>query len=181
MLEILFIFGLLGLLLGTFLEYLASLQGFPTILTAFFVVPMLSWALYLELLRRFELEHIGAPRPPVPPERFYWTLHRTRLRITLLVSLPLAIVAWTAALEWPASLEPTSGSLSGWLAGATAILSTTAFASCLTIYVRASHWFDKMTPWAVGACRRSLYRISGNPDFLAPENPVREEKEKSIY
>ena len=39
MLEILFIFGMLGLLLGQLWEYLSGLPSFPTLLVAFFAVP----------------------------------------------------------------------------------------------------------------------------------------------
>ena len=181
MFEILFIFGLLGLLLGTLCEFLASLAAFPTLLTAGVVVPLLGWVVYLEMLPRFGLHGINQPRPPVPPERFYWTLHRARLRLALACLGPLSVGAWAAALAWPAELAWTGSSLTGWLAGALAIVATALLAACATIYVRASHWFDKMAPWLVGACRRSLYRMSENPDFLAPENPVQRENEKSVY
>ena len=181
MFEILFIFGLLGLLLGTLCEFLASLAAFPTLLTAAVVVPLLGWVVYLEMLPRFGLSGINQPRPPVPPERFYWTLHRARLRLALLCLAPLSAGTWAAALEWPAELAWTGSSATGWLTGTVAIIATALLGACATIYVRASHWFDKMAPWVVGACRRSLYRMSENPDFLAPENPVQRENEKSVY
>jgi hypothetical protein len=181
MFEILFIFGVLGLFLGTCCEFLASLAAFPTLLTACAVVPLLGWAVYLELLPRFGLSGINQPRPPVPPERFYWALHRARLRAALIALAPVAVAAWAAALEWPAELAWTGSSVTGWITGAVAIVATALLAACSTIYVRASHWFDKMAPWVVGACRRSLYRLSENPDFLAPGHPDRQEEEKSIY
>ena len=181
MFEILFIFGLLGLLLGTFCEFLASLAAFPTLLTAGVVVPLLGWVVYLEMLGHFGLAGINQPRPPVPPERFYWTLQRARLRLALLCLAPLAVGAWAAALEWPAELAWSGSSVTGWLTGAVAIIASALFVACTTIYVRASHWFDKMAPWVIGACRRSLYRMSENPDFLTSERPDRQEEEKSIY
>ena len=78
-------------------------------------------------------------------------------------------------------LLPRPVSLAGWLAGGLAIISTSRFIAASVVYVRASQWFDKMAPWAVGICRRTMYRLSDNPDFLGPENPVQREKEKSIY
>ena len=181
MFEILFIFGLLGLLLGTVCEFLASLAAFPTLLTAFVVVPLLAWVVYLEMLPRFGLSGINQPRSPVPPERFYWTLQRARLRLALAGLGPLAVGAWAAALEWPAELAWTGTSVTGWLAGAVAMIATALLVACATIYVRASHWFDRMAPWIVGACRRSLYRMSENPDFLTSDRPDRQKEEKSIY
>ena len=182
MFEILFIFGLLGLLLGTICEYLSSLDAFPTLLAAAVVVPLLGWATYLELHRRFELDGMDKRRQPVPPERFYWTLPRSRLRVTLAVSGPVAVAAWVAAIEWPAELAATVPAVSGWLSGFVAIVATALFCACATLYVRASQWYDRMAPWAVGVCRRSLYRMSENPDFLAPGHQERrEEEEKTIY
>ena len=182
MFEILFIFGLLGLLLGTICEFLSSLAAFPTLLTGLFVVPLLSWAVYLEMVRRWELDGLHQRRrQPVPPERFYWTLHRARLRLALVCLGPLACGAWAAALEWPAELAWTGSAVTGWVSGGVAIAATGLFAACATVYVRASHWFDRMAPWVVGACRRSLYRLSENPDFLTSDHPDRQEEEKTIY
>ncbi len=182
MFEILFIFGLLGLLLGTICEYLSSLDAFPTLLTAAVAVPLLAWATYLELHRRFALDGMHQRRAPVPPERFYWGLHRSRLRVALAVSGPVAALAWVAAIEWPAELAATGPAISGWIGGLVAIVATALFFACGTLYIRASQWYDRMAPWAVGVCRRSLYRLSENPDFLAPGHQERrQEEEKTIY
>ena len=181
MMEILFLFGALGWLLGSCWEYLGTLDAFPTILVAFAAVPLLSCADYLTTLHRFELEGLDAQRGPVPPERFYWTIHRGQLRRALVLSGPLTLAAWAAAVEWPAALVSTPASLIGWISGGLAILATSRFIAASVVYVRASQWFDKMAPWAVGYCRRMMYRLSENPDFLGPENPSRKEKEKSIY
>ncbi len=72
-------------------------------------------------------------------------------------------------------------SLAGWAAGLLAIFATARLAAYGTVYVRASHWFDRMAPWAVGICRRTLYRLSQNPDFLDTDDGKRREKEKSFY
>ncbi len=181
MMEILFLFGALGWLLGQLWEYLSSLQAFPTILVSFAAVPLLTCVDYLVTLQRYELEGLDARRGPVPPERFYWTLHQGRLWRAVAWSGPLTVAAWAAAVEWPASFAATGVSLTGWLAGALAIFATTKFIVASVVYVRASQWFDRMTPWVIGYCRRTMYRLSENPDFLGPENPTRKDKEKSIY
>lgn len=181
MLEILFIFGAFGWLLGAACEYLSSLDAFPTILGAFLLVPLLACADYLEMLNRLELGGIHTRRAPVPPERFYWTIQRERLLRALGWLVPVATTAWAAAIWWPASLDWNGVSAAGWVAGLVAVASTARLTSTCAIYVRASRWFDKMAPWAVGVCRRTLYRLSDNPDFLAPENPERREREKSVY
>lgn len=181
MLEILFIFGVFGWLLGGACEYLSSLDAFPTILVAFILVPLLACADYLEMLNRLKLSGIHQRRQPVPPERFYWTIQKGRLLRALLWLTPLAVVSWSAAIWWPASLTWDSVSVAGWVAGFLALLSTARLTSTCAVYVHASRWFDKMAPWAIGICRRTLYRLSDNPDFLAPENSERKEREKSVY
>lgn len=181
MFEILFIFGVFGWLLGAACEFLSSLDAFPTILTAFILVPLLACADYLEMLNRLELGGLRQRRDPVPPERFYWTLHRSRLLHTLYWLGPLAILMWAAAIRYPAAFSADVPSLVGWFSGLLAVLATARLTSTCAVYVHASRWFDKMAPWAVGLCRRTLYRLSDNPDFLAPDNPKRQEKETSIY
>ena len=181
MFEILFIFGAFGWLLGAACEYLSGLAAFPTILTGFILVPLLSCADYLETLNKLELAGLHQRRDPVPPERFYWTLHRSRLLRHIGWMAPAAALSWTAAIWWPADFSLAAASVTGWIAGLIAVASTTRFTSHCAAYIHASRWFDKMAPWAVGFCRRTLYRLSDNPDFLAPENPERREKETSIY
>lgn len=181
MLEILFLFGLFGWLVGAAWEYLATLAAFPTILTAFAAVPLMACADYLSTVHRLELDGLDQDRVPVPPERFYWGLHREQLQRTLWWSGLSSVGFWVAAIEWPADFACTVTSLTGWAAGALAITATARFVAHGIVYVRASHWFDKMTPWAVGICRRAMYRLSDNPDFLDSANPKRREKEKSIY
>ncbi len=181
MFEILFIFGVLGLLLGHLWEYLSALPSFPTLLTAFFAVPVLARVDYLDLRERFRLEGLVQNRLPVPPERFYWTLQKSKLGHVVAL-LPLVVgTTWFIAVRWPAAVSVALGSLVGWTAGMAAILATSRLLAAGTLYVRASQWFDKMAPWAIGFYRTTMYRMSENPDFLGPENPRRQEKEKTIY
>ncbi len=181
MFEILFIFGAFAWLLGAACEFLSSLAAFPTILTALVLVPLLACADYLDTLHRLELGGMHQRREPVPPERFYWELRKTRLLRSALWIAPAAVVAWAGAIWWPAAASLDVGSVVGWVAGATAVLTSARVCSRCAVYVHASRWFDKMAPWAVGICRRTLYRISDNPDFLAPDNPERRAREKSVY
>ena len=181
MLEILFIFGLLGWLVGGAWEYLAALAAFPTILTAMAAVPLMAAADYLTTVHRLELHGLDQARVPVPPERFYWLLHKSELQRMLLWSSLLAVFSWSVAIEWPADFSYEAASVVGWISGALAILATARFVAHGVIYVRASQWFDQMAPWAVGFCRRTMYRLSDNPDFLDSADTKRREKEKTIY
>jgi hypothetical protein len=181
MFEILFIFGVFGWLLGQLWEYLSALAAFPTLLTAFALIPLLAYGDFLALLRRLDLEGIQSDRLPVPPERFYWPVRRARLRLMCLGMTVLAAPSWVGAMEWPASSAWDRVSLAGWIAGAVAILSSARALSSGIVYVRASQWFDKMAPWAIGFYRNTMYRISDNPDFLGPADAQREKKEKSVY
>ena len=181
MFELLFLCGVFGLMLGAIWEYVTALPAFPTIVVGCATIPLLAWADYLRRARDLALRGMSRHRPPGPPERFYWTRGRSRLRATLGWSAALALVAWPVAILFPADLAATRSAVVGWTAGALAILASARCWSSGIAYVRASQWFDKMAPWAVGFCRRSLYRLSENPDFLAPEDPRRREEEKSIY
>ena len=67
MLEILFIFGLLGLLTGTVWEYLSALAAFPTILAAMAAVPLIASADYLSTIHHLELGGLDEARKPIPP------------------------------------------------------------------------------------------------------------------
>lgn len=181
MLEILFIFGLIGWLMGMAWEYLSALQAFPTLLVSFVGVPLVALTYYYETIHNSGLEGIGKGRAPVPPERFYWSMRKATLAWQIALLTPLAVGAWAVAIRYPAEALISTASITGWVTGAIAIYATGRSITACVVYVRASQWFDKMAPWAVGACRRALYRFSENPDFLEPSNPEHREKEKSIY
>lgn len=181
MLEILFIFGVIGWLLGMAWEYLSALQAFPTILVSFAAVPLVALTYYYETIHSSGLESIGKDRLPVPPERFYWSMRKSVLAWQIVGLAPLSVAGWAGAIRYPAEAVLTTPSVAGWLTGAVAIYATGRLITACVVYVRASHWFDRMAPWAVGACRRALYKFSDNPDFLDPSNPERREKEKTIY
>ena len=137
MFEILFIFGAFGWLLGAACEYLSGLAAFPTILVGFILIPVLACADYLEILNKLELTGLHQRREPVPPERFYWMLHRNRLLRTVGWVGALAAAAWFAAIWWPASFSPEAVSLVGWVAGLLAVVSTARFTShCAPLHPR---------------------------------------------
>lgn len=189
MVEILFVLGLVGLLVVYTFEFLASLAAAGTLFAAAILVPLLGAWDYLHAMHAMHLEgaharmHGGSRRrrEPVPPERFLWLLNARRLRRQLLWLTPIALSAWTLALCCPAafSLEPED--LAGWGFGAISILATARLLARGVLYWRAAQWFDQMRPSVVGLYRRTMYRLSENPEFLGEENPRRRERENSIY
>lgn len=178
MIEILFLFGLLGWTMGMAWEYLSARPAFPTLLVGMCAVPLLCWADYLATLQRLALERLGKAPEPIPPERFYWDLRKARVLAALPMLAAISAVAWAVAIQWPAGGTASKESVIGWVAGAIAMVSTARLMAWSVIYVRASHWFNRMAPWAVGVCRNAMYRFSENPDFLGPKAP-REEEEKT--
>lgn len=179
MIEILFLFGLLGWILGMAWEYLSALPSFPTLIVGMGAVPLLCWADYLATLQRLALERLGRAEEPIPPERFYWNLRKARVLATLPLLAVVSAAAWTAALKFPANETASPASVVGWISGAIAMSTLARLIAWSVIYVRASHWFNRMAPWAVGACRNAMYRFSENPDFLGPK-ATREEEEKTL-
>ncbi len=176
MVEILFLFGLLGWIMGMAWEYLTALPAFPTVIAGMFVVPLLCWADYLATLQRLALERLGKAPEPIPPERFYWNLRKAKVLAALPVLAVISGAAWFFAIKYPADETLSGGSIAGWVSGAIAIASSARLIAWSVIYVRASHWFNRMAPWAVGVCRHAMYRFSENPDFLGPGKAAREEE-----
>ena len=180
MFELLFIFGALGWALGAAWEYLWTLRALPALLAGALVIPLLCWADFLNLLRRWDLASLER-REPVPPERFYWDLRKARLRRTIWLLAALVPACWGAVMMSPPALSYQAASLAGWAAAAIAMPGTAHLLASGAIYVRASQWFDRMAPWAVGVCRRAMYRLSDNPDFLGWVDERKQEREKSVY
>ncbi|MBV9656962.1 MAG: hypothetical protein JO295_02520 [Verrucomicrobia bacterium] len=189
MVELLFILGLIGLLVVRTFEFLAALQAAPTLLAAAGLVPLLAVWDYTHTLHALSLEglvrsweHRGQRlRPPVPPERTYWLLHGGRLRRQLGWLAPIAVIFWALALWFPARLAWQPLAVAGWVFGAVAIDATARFLARSVLYWRAAQWFDEMRPGIVGFYRRTMYRLSENPEFLGDENPRERERADSIY
>lgn len=180
MIEILFLFGLLGWIMGMAWEYLSALPSFPTLIVATFAVPLLCWADYLATLQRLALERLGRAEEPIPPERFYWSLRKARVLAALPFLAAVSALAWAAALKSPANATATPGSVIGWVSGAIGMMALARLIAWSVIYVRASHWFNRMAPWAVGVCRNAMYRFSENPDFLGSKAPREEEETRLL-
>jgi hypothetical protein len=95
MVEVLVIFGLLGWLFLTFLEWFSTLPVFPAVVTAAVICPILSVRHYLRLIRTWKLRGIYSNRDPIPPERFYWAAQRIRLQRSIILGCGLAeFVRW---------------------------------------------------------------------------------------
>lgn len=182
MFEILFIFGAIAWLVLTAIEWLSTLEAFPTIVVGIVGVPLLSVWAYGQLLAGLQLEVLQKHRKFLPPERFYWPGQARGLWRMALAMLVGGVVAWSVAIWWPASASWGVGSIVGWVSGAAAVALSAGGMARLAIFLRGSQRFDPLTPIAVGALRRWMFRISDNYEFLGEEPEVRRKREReSIY
>lgn len=166
MFEILFLLGLLGWLGALLVEYLYALPSFGSLAAGVLFCPVVAGFDYLTEKRRIRLDGVGTSRQATPPELFYWPWRRARLLRQVCAYGIGAIPCWWALLRFPIGSQQLQIALLGLGASALAVLTTGRFLSRLFLYFNASQWFDRMTPWIVGYCRRTLYRISDNPEFL---------------
>jgi hypothetical protein len=177
MVEVLAIFGLLGWLLLTLLEWLRSLSVFPAIVVASLLCPIIAVRDYFSVMQSWELNGMLANRDPVPPERFYWSAQLPRLRRRILFFGLCSVLAWLNAAFLPASLDATAPSLWGCLNAAAGILALSRATSSTVLFFRASQWFDAMRPKVVGILRHAMYRLSDNYEYLGQKrrHPEKEE------
>ena len=179
MVEVLVIFGLLGWLFLTFLEWLSTLPVFPAIFVAVVVCPILSARDYLLMIGRWKLRGICSKRDPIPPERFYWIIQQPRLgRMIFLFAIPCAL-AWCNAALLPASLTVNFASIVGWLNAFLGILTLSRVISATALFFNASQWFDAMTPTLVGLLRRAMYKLSDNYEYLGQKK--RDPEKEQVY
>jgi hypothetical protein len=179
MVEVLVIFGLLGWLFLTFLEWLSTLPVFPAILVAAVVCPILSGRDYLLMTRRWKLRGMCSKRDPIPPERFYWMIQQPRLRRTIfLFAIPSAL-AWCNAALLPASSAINLASMVGWLNVLVGMLTLSRVISATALFFNASQWFDAMSPTLVGLLRRAMYKLSDNYEYLGPKK--RDPEKEQVY
>ena len=179
MVEVLVIFGLLGWLFLTFLEWLSTLPVFPAIVTAAVLCPILSALDYLRLTRSWKLRGIYSNRDPIPPERFYWVVQRIRLqRSIILFTVPCAL-AWCNAALLPASLDVNLASIVGWLNSLVGIFTLSRVVSATALFFKASQWFDAMSPTLVGLLRRAMYKLSDNYEYLGQKK--RDPEKEKVY
>ena len=179
MVEVLVIFGLLGWLFLTFLEWFSTLPVFPAVVTAAVICPILSVRDYLRLIRTWKLRGIYSNRDPIPPERFYWVAQRIRLqRSIILFTIPCAL-AWCNAALLPASLDVNLPSVVGWLNSFVGILTLSRVVSATALFFKASQWFDAMSPTLVGLFRRLMYKLSDNYEYLGQKK--RDPEKEKVY
>ncbi len=177
MVEVVVIFGLVGWLFLTFLEWLSHLPFFPAIVIAGILCPFLSGRDYSNLSRAWKLSGISPKRDPIPPQRFYWVAQKPRLRRVILFSAILSSCAWSNVAILPASLELDMPSIVGWLNAAIGIATLTRLISAATLFYKASQWFDSMSPKFIGLLRLAMYRLSDNYEYLDPKRRDREKEE----
>jgi hypothetical protein len=182
MVELLIFLALLGWGVGIVIEFLSTLAAFPTLVAAALFIPVIAVLSYGRLLRIHRLEFLQSTRKFLPPERFYWPTQAARLRREMVISLLIALVAWPAAITFPAAVSFDIGSVTGWLCGAVAILSLALATARIRLFLKASQRFDRLTPWAIGSIRRFMFWISDNYDFLGEEPEISKKRAKeSMY
>jgi hypothetical protein len=179
MVEVLIIFGLLGWLFLTFLEWLSTLPVFPAVVIAAVLCPILSARDYLRLTRTWKLRGIYSNRDPIPPERFYWVLQRIRLQHTIILFTVPSALAWCNAVLLPASLDVNLASIVGWLNSLVGILTLSRVVSATALFFKASQWFDAMSPTLVGLLRRAMYKLSDNYEYLGQKK--RDPEKEKVY
>lgn len=182
MVELLFLVALVAWIVISTLEYLAGLPAAATLAAAALLLPVLAAARLRALIRARRLDFLLGDRRPLPPERFYWPVVRSRLGWRFTLAAALAAAAWPVAIACPARLSADPYSLTGWTAGALAISGLAEAFACGWLYVKASQRFNRLKPGFIGWLRRGLYRLSDNHEFLAEEPLPRRRKEReSVY
>jgi len=166
MVEILFVIGLLGWLAAMLFEYLYTLPSFGTVVTALLVPPIVAAVEYYRKKEAWHLQGIGTARSATPPERFYWPWRRDKLFFGAMSQWAIALPLWVLAFWFPVAGEQAGEALVGVTTTGMAAWLTGAGLGRLLLHFHASQWFDRMTPWIAGFCRRTLYRLSDNPEFL---------------
>ena len=179
MVEVLVIFGLLGWLFLTFLQWLSTLPVFPAIFVAAIVCPVLSARDYLLMIRRWKLRGMCLKRDPIPPERFYWIIQQPRLVRTIFLFTIPCLLAWCNAALLPASLAVNPASIMGWLNALIGVLTLSRVISATALFVNASQWFDPMSPTLVGLLRQAMYKLSDNYEYLGQKK--RDPEKEQVY
>lgn len=167
MIAVLVIFSLIGWLFLTFLQWLNTLPVFPAVVAGAVLCPILAAWDYFRLTRTWKLQGVLSERDPIPPERFYWTIQRPRLRRMIILFSIFSALAWCNAATLQALLEIDLASIVGWLNALVGILTLSRVISATTLFFKASHRFDAMSPTFVGLFHRAMYKLSDNYEYLA--------------
>ncbi|MGA0175104.1 MAG: hypothetical protein ACO3YO_03395 [Chthoniobacterales bacterium] len=182
MFEILFIIALAAWLFFSAMEFVLTLPFAPTLIAAVILVPLLAVVRWRALVRAHRLSRLHPTTRPVPPERFYWPAQRHRIGKRLAVAFLLSFLLWPVACLCPAGATADWPSFIGWTSGLFAVLATAEMLAAGSLYLRASHWFDRHAPRFVGWIRRGLYRLSDNHEFLGEEPfPVERRRREKVY
>ncbi len=179
MVEVLAIFACLGWLVALFCGWLSSLPFFPALVTGAIGLPVLAIYDYFNLGRRWRLRGWRTRRVPVPPERFYWAMQHVRLRGTIFWTGLGTLVAWWNVVSMPAEASWEPSSLLGWANALAGTWTGARLLSTVLLFVRASQWFDAMSPNVVGLLRRTMYRLSDNYEYLGDQR--RDPEKEKVY
>jgi hypothetical protein len=179
MVGVLVIFDLIGWLFLTFLQWLSTLSVFLAMVGAVLLCPILAALDYSRLARTWKLRAILSKRDPIPPERFYWTIQRSRLRRMIILFSILSALAWCNAATLPASLNIDLASIAGWLNALAGMLTLSRVISATTLLFKASQRFDAMSPHLVGLLRRAMYKLSDNYEYLGHKK--RDPEKEEVY
>jgi hypothetical protein len=156
--EILFIIALAAWLFFSAMEFVLTLPFAPTLIAAVILVPLLAVVRWRALVRA----------------------HRIGKRLA--VAFLLSFLLWPVACLCPAGATADWPSFIGWTSGLFAVLATAEMLAAGSLYLRASHWFDRHAPGFVGWARRALYRLSDNHEFLGEEPfPVERRRREKVY
>lgn len=177
MVEVLAIFGFLSWLVAVLCDWLSGLPFFPAIVMGAVAVPLIALHEYAVLGRRWKLRSWTFRPFPIPPERFYWIIQRPRLRRTMCWYAAAFAASWWNVVSLPAELSTDPPSLLGWANALAGTYTGARLLGSLVLFVRASQWFDAMSPNVVGLFRRTMYRLSDNYEYLGEQrrHPEREE------
>jgi hypothetical protein len=156
MLEVLAIFGCLSWLAAIFCYWLSSLPFFPAIALGALAIPLIALQEYAVLGRRWKLRNWIFRPFPIPPERFYWVIQRPRLRRAMYWNAAAFAASWWNVISLPAELSTDPPSLLGWANALAGTYTGARLLSLLVLFVRASQWFDSMSPNVVGLLRRTM-------------------------
>lgn len=177
MVEVLAIFGVLGWLLVIVTEWLSGLPFFPAILMGAIAIPLMAMHEYGVLGRRWRLRSWLLRPFPIPPERFHWMIERRRVRRAICWNAVAFAASWWNVVNLSAELTIDPFSMLGWANALTGTYTGARLLSSVVLFVRASQWFDAMSPNVVGLLRRTMYRLSDNYEYLGEQrrHPEREE------
>jgi hypothetical protein len=179
MVEVIAIFGCSGLLLLIFFGWLSGLPCFFTVVTALWVIPILSLCDYHYLRQKWNLSGIRPKREPIPPERFYWITQKSRLkRIILTCSVFSGVSACLAAL-FPVPVDFSLSAVFPWTNMLFGIAAMSRVISGTVLFFRASQWFDIMSPIIVGSFRKAMYQLSDNYEYLGTRR--RDAEKENVY